>query len=526
MDLTLENLSVVFVLALACCTASICADDVNWLIEYQADALPDPAQWTRQGGEAAKAEIADGVLRIAEETADDMCCYRAVWDAKPDQEIIVEARVQVKSVKAWRGGTTHWPWRDGSPISILVSDGLHQEGLSLIPGRVSTFMDRSYLMDTVKGFHVYRLVIRGTDMSVLVDGEMKIRGKDAFWKPALDGKPFIQFGSCSKSFMGESLWDYVRLGVRPAKPATQDESLKITIGEPWQILKPGIVRSTRPYLYDMGGGLLLMSVAQGPDKYYEPYGILKSTDQGKTWTPVEGLQKKTFVPQPMIRLADGAILGVSRWNVQYEEGKHVGMTFHMDPKAETFTMIENNIAAPKDTWKIMVLDRHIFDIGNNTILAVVYDSKQHARLLQTTDRGLTWKLFSNIGAGHEPAVARLSDTDMVAILRQGTMKPFHQVRSNDGGKTWSEPATLEEGSVDADLVWMSNGVLACSYGRPGSCIMFSTDKGMTWSHHRVITDVPGFNYTTIREIAPGRLLYIHDAPPLTALYIDVERLGP
>jgi len=34
----------------------------------------------------------------------------------------------------------------------------------------------------------------------------------------------------------------------------------------------------------------------------------------------------------------------------------------------------------------------------------------------------------------------------------------------------------------------------------------------------------GFNYTSNREISPGRLLYIHDAPKMNARVIDVERV--
>ena len=40
--------------------------------------------------------------------------------------------------------------------------------------------------------------------------------------------------------------------------------------------------------YD-GKGLRLMSVAQGPDAFYEPYGLHKSTDAAKTWSPITGL---------------------------------------------------------------------------------------------------------------------------------------------------------------------------------------------------------------------------------------------
>jgi photosystem II stability/assembly factor-like uncharacterized protein len=115
---------------------------------------------------------------------------------------------------------------------------------------------------------------------------------------------------------------------------------------------------------------------------------------------------------------------------------------------------------------------------------------------------------------------------MMAILRTLSFGPLLQTRSNDGGKTWTPVTPLEEGSVSPDMVYMSNGVLACSYGRPGSNLMFSTDRGKTWDHHLVISDAKGFNYTAIREVRPGRLLYVHDAPNLRALYVDVERIEP
>ncbi|MBL8828356.1 MAG: alpha/beta hydrolase fold domain-containing protein [Planctomycetaceae bacterium] len=95
--------------------------------------------------------------------------------------------------------------------------------------------------------------------------------------------------------------------------------------------------------------------------------------------------------------------------------------------------------------------------------------------------------------------------------------------SEDNGKTWSPSVLIEEGSVCPDLVMMSNGLLACSYGRPANSLMFSTDEGRTWTSHHVITDRTGFNYSGIVEVRPGRLLYVHDAGGLQALYVDVER---
>ena len=300
---------------------------VKWLVEYRAEQMPAPGVWKRLG--SARAELGDGALRIADDSADDQCCFRAEWPPAGDQEIIVEASARVGSIKAWRGGSRQYAWREGSSASILVCDGSRQEGLLLCPERISSYLDRFSPFDAAKQFHDYRIVIRGEDMSIYADGELKIRGRDAFWKPAEGQPPFIQFGSSSKPYEGESFWRSVRLGVRPA-PALEAKPLKITLSEPWLI--PGFGRyQTRPYVYNLGRGLLMLSVAQGPDKWYEPYGILRSTDAGKTWSPVKDLQLKTFAPQPMIRLADGSILGVSRWNVKYDDGVYVGVGYRFDP---------------------------------------------------------------------------------------------------------------------------------------------------------------------------------------------------
>jgi hypothetical protein len=524
MQVHLVGSLIVLVVSSASLARGAAADDnVKWLVAYEGKALPAAPQWTLQGGSTVRSNVIDGALHIADDAKEDFCCFRAAWEADPASEIVVEARVRV----AAREGATNYPWTEGSPAHLFVSDGLHQEGLSISPNRISTFLDRFYLMNTTDKFHVYRLVIRGTDMSVCVDGQQKIRGKDAFWKPA-DGKPFVQFGSNAKAGRGETYWEYVKLGVRPAQAAAKSK-LKITVSEPWPVPKFGPFPQTRPYLYNVGEGLLLMSVAQGPDKLYEPYGVLRSEDSGRTWAPVEGLQAKTFAPQPMIRLSDGNILGVSRWSLKYSDyqGKThcIGMTYLFDRMAKSFSMVENKILLPKDAVPDIAFDRHIFDIGGGVIRAVVYDDGRHDYLLETKDQGKTWTYFSTIGRGDEPSVTRISDKEWTAVIRQNSWVGLHQVWSHDGGKTWSPPTVLEEGSVDADLITMTNGILACSYGRPGSNIMFSTDQGKTWDYHRVISDRGGFNYSAIREVSPGRLLYLHDAPVLSALYVDVQQVA-
>ena len=312
------------------------------------------------------------------------------------------------------------------------------------------------------------------------------------------------------------------------------------MSEPWLVPRED-VKQSRPYLYDMGKGLLLMSVAQGKDFFYEPYGLLKSTDAGKTWTPIPGLDKVDTTPLPCLRRPDGSILAVSRWTRLQPDGSVTGKTVHLNADATSFTMMDNVINLPKHYADEVptdhtICERHIWNDADGGVTMVVWTRKampqpdgrksteRWSHLMRSMDEGKTWNYFSTIGAGGEPAVLRLSDTEQMAVIRGERDACMKQMFSKDAGKTWSKPIALEVGKVLPDLVLMSNGVVACSYGRPASCLMFSLDGGKTWPSHRVLSEKVGFNYTSIREISPGRLLYMHDAPKMTGMHVDVERV--
>jgi len=520
------------------------ADDdagIRWLVEYDGKGLPD-LKWTAIGKPNANVE-ADG-LRLSDDGT-DFGNYRAGWKADGDEEIIVEAKVKAGMItgsQPKKPATSLWPWRDGAPVMVQVSDGRHQDGLVLFPAQATSFTDRFIPMDTTKAFHTYRLVIRGTDMRMSVDGVQKVTGQNAFWKAADSPEPFIQFGSSAKTATGDAVWASVKLGVRKPIAPLPTSVVKVTTGEPWRITERKGVRETRPYLYDMGKGLLLMSVAQGPDAMYEPYGLLKSTDAGKTWTPVPGLDQLDTTPLPCLRRPDGTILAVSRWTRTQPDGSVAGKTVHLNADATAFEMSDNRIVLPKEYTNEgerdqIICERHIWNDDDGGATMVVWSRKngklpdgrnttlRFSHLVKTTDNGKTWNYFSTVGPGGEPAVVRLSATEQTAVIRGDRDSQMMQTFSHDAGKTWTAPVKLEVGKVLPDLVLMSNGVLACSYGRPASCLMFSLDGGKTWPSHHVVSDKVGFNYTSIREVSPGRLLYIHDAQKLNAVHVDVERVN-
>lgn len=513
-------------------------EGIDWLLTYDGKALPG-ADWTAVG--SPKATVEPEGLRLVDDDA-GFSYFQAPWQADPRQETVVEATVRVVSQtgsQKTKTASSLWPWRDGAPVSVLVSDGRHQEGLVLFANQAASHTDRFIPMDTTNRFHTYRLILHGKDMEMWVNGKRQVTGQGAFWKPAESSAPFIRFGSSAKVATGTAVWASVRLGVRkPAGPSATDP-VTVKVGEPWDIPREA-VRQTRPYLYDMGHGLLLMSVAQGPDAFYEPYGLLKSTDAGKSWTPIPGLDQKDTTPLPMLRRPDGSILAMSRWTRTRPDGAVFGITTILDRNAEAFTQVENRIVLPQrytneSEGDQIICERHVWNDPDGGVTMVLWSRKRvplpdgrlttarFSHLVRSLDEGKTWHYVSTIGPGGEPAVVRLSETEQTAVIRGDRNSRMKQMFSQDAGKTWSDPVELEVGKVLPDLVLMSNGVLACSYGRPASCLMFSLDQGKTWTSHHVISDKVGFNYTSIREISPGRLLFVHDAPQLNARFIEVER---
>ena len=78
--------------------------------------------WTAIGKPNAKLE--DGALRLIDD-GKECGHYRAAWKGSADDEIIVETKVKVVSVtgsQPKKPATSLWPWRDGAPVMVQVSD--------------------------------------------------------------------------------------------------------------------------------------------------------------------------------------------------------------------------------------------------------------------------------------------------------------------------------------------------------------------------------------------------------------------
>ena len=174
------------------------ASDDAWDAELQCSTNP-PAPWVRDrmppGTEALQG---DGGLLIADRSKErgSYLYYSYPWDADPARTAVVEARVKTLSGRS----------------GIIVTNGVSEEQIHLEPARISLqSAGIECALDTADTFHAYRIEIKGSDVRVFVDGELKLDGTGKFTRPAHSGRNLLMFGASSSGTTGEALWESIRL---------------------------------------------------------------------------------------------------------------------------------------------------------------------------------------------------------------------------------------------------------------------------------------------------------------------------
>jgi BNR repeat-like domain len=188
----------------------------------------------------------------------------------------------------------------------------------------------------------------------------------------------------------------------------------------------------------------------------------------------------------------------------------------------------------------------IIDELNGDLLTTLYYTTTQAPkrsrlvLLRSADAGRTWTECSVIPGLEsssqvpwmgeegptEAGLIRLADKRLYVIFRTGGNSFMGHAWSSDDGRTWTRPRSTGYKGVAPHVRRLSNGVLACTYGRPGPVsIMFSLEgTGEKWSN---VTEIFGgqdtykhrrnmrnsTRYADFVELQPGKLLVAYDSVP-------------
>jgi len=119
----------------------------------------------------------------------------------------------------------------------------------------------------------------------------------------------------------------------------------------------------------------------------------------------------------------------------------------------------------------------------------------------------------------EPDLTRAPNGDIICMMRSGGRigvgnvpifpTPMYASRSSDEGKTWTTPVQVADRGVCPYLVTLDNGIIVCSYARPGNWLIFSDDNGQTWKGEFMINTRD--SYCKVLAVAPDKILTIYHA---------------
>tara|TARA_B100000315_G_scaffold207617_1_gene202439 strand:- start:1581 stop:2771 length:1191 start_codon:yes stop_codon:yes gene_type:complete len=108
--------------------------------------------------------------------------------------------------------------------------------------------------------------------------------------------------------------------------------------------------------------------------------------------------------------------------------------------------------------------------------------------------------------------------DLLCVMRSGGRNgvpeaalfptPLYCSISRDQGKTWSLPKQIADRGVNPNLVVMSNGIIVCTYSRPGNWLIFSDDNGQTWKGAFQFGNTGAYNY--IEEVGDNLIQVYHE----------------
>lgn len=261
----------------------------------------------------------------------------------------------------------------------------------------------------------------------------------------------------------------------------------------------------------------------------------KSSDGGNTWTTVTG--PADWVPLSFTKLSNNDVFGINFATRRIDERHAYIFSWKSSDNGATWTKISGTITYPQDQ-KVMspasngsfLFHRTVMQMPDGSICASIYgryanDAKYRTMWIKSTDGGSTWSVVSTIAYSSsigtegfcEPVIERCADGSLLAVLRIGSNLPLYQCRSTDNGLSWSTPVQIpgisssDAQSVSPDMVLMSNGILALSYGRTGMRMAFSYDgSGYNWSD--VITTYTELcsGYTALRQVGKNRVLIVGD----------------
>ena len=290
-----------------------------------------------------------------------------------------------------------------------------------------------------------------------------------------------------------------------------------------------------PYLFESTNGIWYLTYREGP--HFETPTVagnrvqcVQSRDRGKNWLPWMGMKAEPWMYQFFVtRLEDGTLISYRCRVTDVHkvvpangppDGTTAGTAIILMSKDEGATWTRrfvpvSNMPCSEDSHLITLWGRAIQMPDGRLLWAIISreqrESESVVGVVESTDGAKSFRFVSalchdviqEVGEPREPGIKLLPSGELVALIR---CAPMIQVRSADGGQTWSEPRKLSYEGMCPQLLLLENGVLVASYGtRDYMHIMVSWDgAGKKWSEPLVLYEGQTGGYSNLQALAPDR----------------------
>ena len=328
---------------------------------------------------------------------------------------------------------------------------------------------------------------------------------------------------------------------------------------------PGLTRVTRNEL---------LAVASERKHHVCPFGrvvVIRSTDGGKTWGLPQEIHNSELDDRDstILTFADGTLAAAWWTSPMWMNPPAFREEWQARRERATRKMMEElsgdwliRSSDGGHTWEdtphripdggAAHSDPHVLSDGS---LVCFGYQEQHDGLgmffYRSEDRGETWTKLGEVpcrktgmfdwywqlGRGrpvpgpcvNERSLLELSPGNYLAMFRSwGMGDRLAQSRSENGGRTWTEPELTSIVGKPPHLLKLSSGAILCSYGHradPWSIrAVLSYDQGSTWDTENTITidqweDHPDIGYPVSLEVNPSEILTVYycSRRPLTHL---------
>jgi hypothetical protein len=263
-----------------------------------------------------------------------------------------------------------------------------------------------------------------------------------------------------------------------------------------------------------------------------------SREDGTIWALGAGYDSLEANPSGQATYFHAALTRFSRGGMEFDQIRDARIHLSKPAISKPPTVMETG---RKDATKLSVVYEAnpwgaiVDGPGGEWLTTFYYTTERHPQqrlvLIRSTDQGRSWEEYGVIAASqpneahwpwtwmgkdgpNEAALVRLSKDRLFCLFRTGNGDYMGETWSVDDGKTWTAPVSSGFRGVAPHLRLMSDGLLACTYGRPGPVtIMFSSDEGKKWTNVTPIFDGMSSRYTDLIEVEPGKLLVVYDSTP-------------